>query len=401
MIDLGVRHLLRRIKHTELHARSKQANKSCLELTLFEVALLYGVNIRPVVVIVFDFERKVNALIVHAALDADRGRLRLGGLIVVAAVDVYHGAAIGNDVPFKVPFTAELILEQELVCTSRLAVYAVVGAHDGARLGFGYGGAKGGQIRVKLIVLAHVHVRRVAGGFRSAVYCVMFGRRYGPIVFGIVTLHPGHIGYTHASGQKRIFAVRLLSAAPTWITEDVDVGRPEIQAFEDTRLAVLFSQRLCVLYAAFGPDDNGHLANQVRIESSAQADWFRELRCAIARHTVQRLAPPVVGGHLKARYRARLVHHLRRLLLERHPLNEIGRTLFRRQVGVKIRRDLALCPRCAQDQYPEQAGPRRITNGAHSYFHFLTSIDSADLGSVLKGALKKFFPTTFRTLPGS
>src|SRR5450631_2538308 len=270
MIDLGVRHLLRRIKHTELHARSKQANKSCLELTLFEVALLYVVNIRPVVVIVFDFERKVNALIVHAALDADRGRLRLGGLIVVAAVDVYHGAAIGNDVPFKVPFTAELILEQELVCTSRLAVYAVVGAHDGARLGFGYGGAKRGQIGIDFIVFVNVHVGRVAGGFRPAMYRVMFGRGYGAIIPGIVTLHTGYIGYAQARRKKWIFAVCLLSAAPTRITEDVDVWRPEIQALEDiARLAVVLQQRLSVLYTTFRTDGDGHVADQVRIESRA------------------------------------------------------------------------------------------------------------------------------------
>src|ERR1039457_2716324 len=133
-------------------------NESRSQLALFEEALLYGVKIRPVVVIVFDLERKVDTLVVHAALNADCGRLSLRGLEVMTMVDVDYGPTIRNDVALKVPFVAKLILEQKLAGTCRLAVDAVVGAHDRARLGFGDGSAKRGWIRVKLIVLAHVHV---------------------------------------------------------------------------------------------------------------------------------------------------------------------------------------------------------------------------------------------------
>ena len=35
------------------------------------------------------------------------------------------------------------------------------------------------------------------------------------------------------AGQEGIFAVGFLPAAPAWIAKDVDVGRPDVEAFVD------------------------------------------------------------------------------------------------------------------------------------------------------------------------
>ena len=100
-----------------------------------QIALLDGVEIGPVVVVVIDLDGEVDALVVHAAAQADGGGLGLGGIELVAVVDVEDGAAVGDDVALEVPPAAELVLKQELVGAGGLAVDGVVGTHDGAGLG--------------------------------------------------------------------------------------------------------------------------------------------------------------------------------------------------------------------------------------------------------------------------
>jgi hypothetical protein len=108
LVDFVVGHHLRRIEHAQLHARGEEADDGGVDLALFQIALLHGIEIGLVVVVVLDLEGEVDALVVHAAAQADGGGLGLGGVEVVAVVDVDDGAAVGDDVALEVPPAAQL-----------------------------------------------------------------------------------------------------------------------------------------------------------------------------------------------------------------------------------------------------------------------------------------------------
>ena len=267
---------------------------------------------------------------------ADGRGLRLGRLVVVAGEDVDNRAAVGDHVALEAPLAAQLILEQELVGAGGLAVNAVVGAHHRVGLALCHRGAEGGQIGVQFVVLAHHHVCRVARGLRTAVHGKMLGGGDDAIVMRIVALHAGHKGHAHARRQEGIFAVGFLAAAPAGIAEDVDVGRPEVEARQRYVLSPS-AHCLHVHDAPLGADDLGHLVNGRRVEGGGQADGLGELGGAVVQHAVQRLAPPVVGRHVEAGNGPRLVHQLRGLLFQRHPPHQVRRALLGGQAGVKIR----------------------------------------------------------------
>ena len=68
-----------------------------------------------------------------------------------------------------------------------------------------------------------VDIETVPEWFRATVHGEMLGCRNHLEVLRIVALHPGHERDGQASGQKRIFAVRLHAAPPARIAEDVDI----------------------------------------------------------------------------------------------------------------------------------------------------------------------------------
>ena len=80
----------------------------------------------------------------------------------------------------------------------------------------------------------------------------------------------------HAAGEERIFAVSFLAAAPARVAEDVDVGRPEVEALEDVAMAG--ADGLHVMDAAFGADGDGHLVDRGGVEGGGEADGLGE-RC--------------------------------------------------------------------------------------------------------------------------
>ena len=188
--------------------------------------------------------------------------------------------AIRDHVALKIPLAPQLVIEQKLVDAGGLPVDAVVGAHHGAGLALGYRRAERRQVGVHFVVLAHFHVGNVPRRLGSAVHREMLRRRNGEIVFRIVSLHAGDEGDAHARRQEWIFAVGLLAASPARVAKDVDVWRPEVQAFEDA--AVPFAHRLDVLDSSFDPDGLGHAVNGLRIKGCGQADRLGKLGGAAA-----------------------------------------------------------------------------------------------------------------------
>ena len=90
------------------------------------------------------------------------------------------------------------------------------------------------------------------------------------------------------------------------------------------------AQGVVVLGPRFGGNDVGHPMHQVGIPGGAESDGLREDGGAALGHAVQRLVPPVVGGHAEARNRGSGALHLQHLLLQRHAGNEIRRATLGR-----------------------------------------------------------------------
>src|SRR5438309_4320544 len=79
------------------------------------------------------------------------------------------------------------------------------------------------------------------------------------------------------SGEERIFAVGLLPASPTRISEDVDVRRPESQAEVAPRIPLAL--RLVVLGTRFGRDHLAFRMDQRFVPRRRHANRMRENGC--------------------------------------------------------------------------------------------------------------------------
>ena len=139
---------------------------------------------------------------------------------MILAADPPQEERISNPVP-------QDILDQQLGAGSRIAVYTVIGAHKAEYAGFGQA-LKGGQIGLIEVLLGHDGVKFMAHGLRTGVDGIVLGAGRSLIVavfvfflYGIDKLE------AELGGEIRIFAVGFLAAAPTGITENVDVRGPE------------------------------------------------------------------------------------------------------------------------------------------------------------------------------
>src|SRR5438445_41290 len=148
---------------------------------------------------------------------------------MVVSENIADRIAIRDYVSLEMPGPAQCVLQKELIRAGRLTINCVVGAHDGIGMAFDNRRAKCGSIRVQFVMLADVDVSEVTRGLRPAVNGEMLRRRDNSKVVRIVSLHSGDERYSQPPAQERIFSIRLLSAAPARIAEDIDVGRPEIQ----------------------------------------------------------------------------------------------------------------------------------------------------------------------------
>ncbi|EGY01296.1 hypothetical protein AZA_88790 [Nitrospirillum viridazoti Y2] len=257
---------------------------------------------------------------------------------MVAALDVGDGVAVGHDIPLEAPALAQLIVQQEVAGAGRLSVHAVVGAHDRGHLARRHQLAEGRQVGVLHVMPAGGHVHLMARRLRPAVHGVVLGGGDHPVIFGIIALHALDEGGSQLAGQVRVLAIGFLPPAPAWVAEDVDVGRPEIQALVDAVLRPRLFHPV-ELHPRLGADGDAHLADGVGIKGGGQADGLGEHRgLAIAGDAVQRLAPPIVGGDVQARDGPGLVGQLRRLFLRRQAADQVIHPAFHRQAGVKVGR---------------------------------------------------------------
>ena len=92
-------------------------------------------------------------------------------------------------------------------------------------------------------------------------------------------------------------------------------------------------------------------------KSCGQPDRFRKFRSPLAHHSVQRLAPPVVGRNMQSRNGAGLVDELAGFFFESHPVHQVCGALFRWELGFMKGRLAASCAGAKAAKPAMQARP--------------------------------------------
>src|SRR6516164_834403 len=116
----------------------------------------------------------------------------------------------------------------------------------------------------------------MALGLWTAMYSVVLGRGDHLEVLRIIALQAGHKGDAQLRGQEGILTVGFLASPPTWVAENVDVGRPEGESVVDA--VIIVSLRLAVLGPRLSRNNLGLSVNQVGVPGGRHADGLREHR---------------------------------------------------------------------------------------------------------------------------
>ena len=148
---------------------------------------------------------------------------------------VVNGTAVTGYDTLESPFVALDALQITGVATTRLTVDALICAHDFLHIALLDKCLEGWQIGLPKVTLGKfLNVDLMTVPFRSAVDSIVFGTGKEFLVtavtrsfFEILSLETIHDSQSHPRRQIGVFTVCFLSASPSGVTEDVDVGTPE------------------------------------------------------------------------------------------------------------------------------------------------------------------------------
>ena len=158
------------------------------------------------------------------------------------------------------------------IATAGITIYALVGTHHLSHVTLLHQCLEGGQIGFPQVTLGQLlHVERVAVPLWSAMYGKVLRTSQQLFIFAfscllfavgiVLPLQSVHHSQSHALRQVRVFTVRLLSASPAWVAEDVDVRCPERQALIALYASVLL--RLLILGTCLVAGGRKHLVHQL------------------------------------------------------------------------------------------------------------------------------------------
>ena len=237
-------------------------------------------------------EEHVAAVQVTAVVQGQCGGLGDGFGDFMEHMEVHDSAAVGNHMALKSPLVPQGFLEHGGAAAGRLAVNAVIGAHNALYIALFDTSFKSRAIGFCQIFFAHHGVELMTDVFRTAVGYKMLGTGSTFQVFS-VTLNSADKSYTQTGRQAGVLTISFVTAAPAGITENIHVGGPERQAFVD--IPVAFLRIGVVLGAAFRGNHVADFMEQLLVERSCQCDGLRKHGSnACAGHTVKGLVPPVV-----------------------------------------------------------------------------------------------------------
>ena len=131
-------------------------------------------------------------------------------------------------------------------------------------------------------------------------YCKMFGT--GCCLHCIpISLKCFYKGNSQFFCKIRIFPISFMASTPSWITENIDIRRPERQSLINISVTVY---GICIiLCSALYCHDTGHLCHAFPVKSCRHSDRLWKNRCLpCSGNTVKSLIPPVIRRNSQSFY---------------------------------------------------------------------------------------------------
>ena len=155
---------------------------------------------------------------------------------------------------------------------------------------------------------------------------IVLGTGMGLDILVVIALHAKYGLNTQNGIHIGVLTTGLLTASPTGVTEDVDVGAPEaklgvtriigstLRNIKQLRVIVIGTVPVGTSLITYLRED---IVNQLGIESRCHADGLRVNGVVALAHTMAGLTPPVVRGNAQTIDGDGLVHHQSYFLIGR------------------------------------------------------------------------------------
>lgn len=261
---------------------------------------------------------------IASCFDGRRGGFLGRGDEVMVGVDVIDRATVGNDIAGEAPLVAEQVGEEERIGARGFAEDGIVSTHETANVTLFHGHFEMRQVGFVEIALGGFDVEFMALGLGAAVDGEMFRTGNGFEIVRIIALNAANEGHADLAGQKSIFTVGFLAAAPAWVAEDINIRRPVGEADVFGAVALVFAGVIVELGAAFGGNDLAFVENQIRVPRGGHADGLGKYRGnSVASDAVEGFVPIIVFGDAEARDGRSVIAELLDFFGERHPADEV------------------------------------------------------------------------------
>ena len=199
----------------------------------------------------------------------------------------------------ELPVSPELFLQCR-ASAAWFSVCTIICSHNCFHIRFLHQTFKCRQISFFHIFCRCLCIKFMADCLRSGMYCEMFGtcRRFHCFSVTLKCLYKSHSQFLC---QIWIFSISFMPSAPSGITENIYVGRPECQSFID--ISVLFAGICIILCTPFCRYNICHLSYTVSVKCSSHSDCLRKNSClSRSGHAMKSLIPPVICRDSKSFY---------------------------------------------------------------------------------------------------
>ena len=250
-------------------------------------------------------------------------------------VKILQRREIRDDHTLKIPVFPQHFLQQQFRSTAGFSQRAVICAHDLRHARFLYRRFKSRQVSLVQVLLTDFRIELMADGFRAGMNGIVLRAGGGEQIIRIISLQSRNIAHAHAAGEPGVFPIGLLTAAPSRVPENVDIGAVKAESFEQVPDAV--GGILLIFDAGFLTDGPADLLYQLGIEGGPHADALGiHGRRSLTGRTVERFAPPVHFRDAQPLQCRRGGKDLRDLFFCRHAGDQVFRTLGKTQAGIQI-----------------------------------------------------------------
>ena len=207
--------------------------------------------------------------------------------------NIVYRRAVRDKIAVKAPFFSEQIIYKAFGRTATFIIHSVVCAHNAADLCLFDGGFKCRNICFVKILFAHFGIKGMSLSFGTAVGTKVLGAGRGFQIFIVITLNPLNKSATENRRQIRILTVGFVPPAPSRISENIYIRRPERETFINTVILIFLA--LVEFCPRLGWNNIGTDSYGVLIKGWRHAYCLRKYGCnTCSCNAVQALVPPVI-----------------------------------------------------------------------------------------------------------